>query len=425
MATTRSDGRKTRKEVEEEEELNRIMRRRENEERRKAADRAVARAEILVTSQGYSAAKFGKDRGRVQDIIQQAAEAEPTTEAGRRKQEKVLGRAPQFLRDVDEFSGKPVGNYEPVKPAWKRREEEAEKRKAEAKKAADEKFDEVKNTPGAQVFDWRDVDGAPGSRREVRGLGDSKDEELVQIEAPSGGFITARGKGLTDNLSKAEVRAREEMARAQKFQETLANNRRERAMNRLTDSGYDWKSEDSAALFNPDGTLNTAKAKRAADLAQGQKVRATFQSWDADKELERRAVAMQKDARSEERYLRQAQRGAYGLMAQRESQSPEGRARITQLQNNLAAGESNRGGLEPGFWRQEAEKVDAAGTERRAAVMNLEKADQAKVKSLMENSTNLVEAMARLYKDFEEGKITKEQMDAMSAYMESNYSGDT
>ena len=78
----------TREEADRQRELAAISRQRRITERNEGRDpneRAISEAEGLLSSRGYTAAKFGEDRAKVREIINRAAQAEPLTAQGRRR----------------------------------------------------------------------------------------------------------------------------------------------------------------------------------------------------------------------------------------------------------------------------------------------------------------------------------------------------
>jgi len=368
---TRSDGRLTRKELEEKQELERLLRRREEEKREKAEQKAFRKAEILFTTQGYKAAEAGKNRGEVNQVLEDAVNANPKTAQGRRQQERVLSKAPDFLRDADEFAGKPVGNYEPVKPRWKEREEAAEKAKADAYKRADDAVQKAKDegfteTEGfnPSLKNWGRVPLAEGESTLARG-----DEELVVVKTPSGGSIIARGKGVATNLTQSRSDEAMRLAKAEEFQQRLAERRRDREFaeaeqlsSRLADKGID------QTPTKKDGTPDV-------DKMRGMLSAATFQSWDDDKRFNRTAADLEKQDKRELRYWEQAQEGRFGVGAQQEAIKQRGR--VAQLRAQIDAGESDRGGLEPGFYRARAEREDQANRVANVAVQESAESNRA------------------------------------------------
>jgi hypothetical protein len=337
MATTRSDGKMTREELEREEELERIRRQRKNSERNQGRDpdeRAISQAEILLTSQGFSAAKAGKNRGRVRDVVQRAAEAEPMTEAGRKRQERVLGQYDDFMRDADEFAGKPVGNYEPVKPRWKEREEAAEKAVAEVKAKGDKAFEKAKSE-GWELYEEGSF--PTGYKAGERAADGPDDEQLVTIQTPSGGSIVAKGKNISDNLYGSNRRDIDRAEAAEEFQQRLAERRRDRKFaeaeqlsSRLADKGID------QTPTKKDGTPDV-------DRMRGMLSAATFQEWDEADRMLAQGRAQQKSDRQRLRQVNIALReggGRGGLMSNAERAALESEAanlrNATQYMNDEA-----------------------------------------------------------------------------------------
>lgn len=239
----------------------------------------------------------------------------------------------------DQAQGKMIPSPKARRERLSAEMEAAEKSVGEAKKRGDDFW--KKRVVNEIVFD------GPGRA----GWADDG-EQVYQVEAPSGGYVSVKGKDAVANIQASLDRDREEAARAEKFQTALADTKRRVAMTRLTDSGYDWKSEDSAELFNDDGSLNLDKAKRAADLAQGQKAQATFDAWDYDKQLDRDAQAIARDSRSRLRVLRGAAREGRA--------TDKDLAEMRELERMVSLGDKprNRDGLRAGFWRTEAEDQD-------------------------------------------------------------------
>ena len=227
----------------------------------------------------------------------------------------------------------------------------AEKAKTEAKKKGDEDW----KKEVLQEF----VTEAPARS------GTTKDGSMFQSETPSGGYVSARsgsknGIDVSTNMVKSRDSDREVADRNERFQTALAENRQRAAMTRLTDSGYDWKSADSSELFKKDGSLNLDKAKRAADLAQGQKAQETFAAWDTDKRLDRLAVMKERDDRRRLSDLRSARVPRYGDVGRRAGRDLDEAemAEMRQLESNIKQGEEDRGGLNAGFYRRKAEEED-------------------------------------------------------------------
>ena len=374
-----------RRRTREEEELEEIKRQRALSDWNQGNDpalRELSRAEALFTSQGNSAARFAKNKGKVRAAKDAVVNAEPNPnlperakESFRRQQLKAGDAYDDFMRDADEFSGKPVGNYEPLKPAWKRREE---KRAQAEKDAADYKEKNPNAGRTAIVKDWsadpevaaaratgniskieqatknaRDRDRVARGLPKGPGTAEGDAAALAGKNVPAAPSVAKTREVSVDDLAQGyqdDLLAEAEKRRSR--QDSVDNYRRERVLNRLTDSGYDWKSEDSAALFDQDGNINVDRAKRAADLAQGQKAQETFDSWDYDKQLDRDAQAIARDSRSRLRILRSAAREG--------DLNAAGLAEMQELERTVSLGDNprNRDGLRAGFWRTEAEDQD-------------------------------------------------------------------
>jgi len=223
----------------------------------------------------------------------------------------------------------------------------AEKAKTEAKKKGDEDW----KKEVLQEF----VTEAPARS------GTTKDGSMFQSETPSGGYVSARsgsknGIDVSTNMQASIDRDRDKESRLADMRAQGRDIRDRLVTDRLNAAGYDWKSAESANLYK-DGKLDFDKAKRAADLAQGQKAQETFAAWDADKRLGREAVRIERDARRELSNLRSARVSRYGGVGRREGRalSEAEMSRMRELENMIETGEQNRDGLNPGFWRTEAE----------------------------------------------------------------------
>lgn len=209
-------------------------------------------------------------------------------------------------------------------------------------------------------------------------------------------------KGFQDDLLEETERNRTRREKVSDYQNELVEKR-------LTDSGYNWKSAESADLYE-DGKLNIDKAKRAADKAEGLRARATLQSWDDDKILNKRAEDIKQNNIRTRNYLRSAQEGRYGLGVLKDAFLPENQRLLAQLEADFAAAEKSPGSLStPSFWRVKAETEYNNAVRDIQADKNIQDAASIQTKSSKNVSETINAQLQELFRKYQNGELTIEE----------------
>lgn len=304
--------------------------------------RSMSRANAAVAARGFSAA--AADRGRAMQSVNEALQAQPDSSlppAGKamfeRMQSRLPGNAKEFLRDADEYSGRRAGNYNigGRKPSATPAEPEPEAT-GTISTTRNSYLDELAGTAGTKTYNAADM------ARKYQEQQFDRANLLDKIRE------TGRNRG-------AELQANQ-----------LAAQLRERGI--------------TTEPRTNDGSMDV-------DKARGLLTASTFQEWQDDRDFDRTAKELERETKRELAYWRRAQDGGLGIAAQRDSFEPDNVARIQELQNNLASGESNRGSINrPSFWRLAAEgNYNVAVREQRVAE-NADKISKLQNKSAKELS---------------------------------------
>lgn len=327
------------KKQEDQEELERIKRQRKLSDWNQGKDLTLdtlGEAERLFTDRGYTAAKRAdtpEERARNREVARRAMEAEPSQDLPgaaksyvRRKQVEIGKQYAQFMRDADEFAGKPVGNYEPLTPRWKQREEAAKIAGEDARKKGDEDFDKyVKGakTRRREQGGWSDddiqaadywknwQDNPDGSKSRTAFFSKDDDRGLTQIQTPSGGYVSARGgskngvdvaanmQASIDRDLDKETRLADMRAKGREIRDRLDGEQRDALTARLKEAGIE------NAPTKKDGSFD-------ADRAKGMLAQRTFETWDEEKRMLATGKEQQKMDRQRLRLVNQALREGRG-----------------------------------------------------------------------------------------------------------------
>jgi hypothetical protein len=194
------------------------------------------------------------------------------------------------------------------------------------------------------------------------------------------------------------------LAKAEEFQQRLAEAR---------DRGQERRANEMSARLAAKG-INTEPRKEDGtydfDRAQGLLAKATFQSWDDDKRLERDAKSLARDTKRELRYWEQAQDGRFGVGAQKEAFAS--RDRIAQLRADVEAGDNQRGTLsEPSGWRALAERNLSNDAKKATAVDNLVKAANAKTMSYQDLAKSFGTTIEKIEEYLKDGVLSPEELE--------------
>ena len=357
----------------------------------------LSRANAAVAARGFSAASA--DRGRAMQAVNEALQAEPSSDLppvaremyGRRR-DRLIGNAEEFLRDADEYSGRRAGNYNigVRKPSATPAEPEPEATgRISVSRPKKTYLDELAGTEG--TIETETFNAADEARK----------YQEQQFE---------RAK-LLDKLGQAG-RARGAEVEANR----LKNQLREKGIS--PDAAY--TRVEKTYLDELSGTKGTSTGFDA-NKARGLLSAATFQGWEDDKALTVRAEKLRQAEERKLRNLRSYEDTMGGRLNPEQAQQLADA--IFDTEANIDDGKKNPGGLlTRGFWRAQAEENDAADAERRVATLNIEKANQATVKSIRENSKTLSEQIDALQIRFENGEITEEQMRTIMPQLIASYS---
>lgn len=300
------------------------------------AQRSITRANAAVAARGFSAAEA--DRGRAMQAVDEALQARPDSSlppAGKamfeRMQSRLPGKAEEFLRDADEYSGR---------------------------------------QRSGKTMEYR------SSGREVKQPGMTLEAGNAAPSAPS--VAIARE---VDVAGMAEQYQQQQFDRA-----NLLDKIRETGRNR----GAELQANQLAAQLRERGITTEPRTNDGSmdvDKARGMLTASTFQQWQDDRDFDRTAKELERETKRELAYWRRAQDGSLGIAAQRDAFEPNNIARIQKLQNDIASGESNRGTInQPSFWRQAAEgDYNVAVREQRVAE-NADKISKLQNKSAKELS---------------------------------------
>jgi hypothetical protein len=347
----------------------------------------VSSALAAVAARGNSAAKA--DRDRAMGLVDEAVGLEPAddysptqTRMFRDQQRKLIQSAAQFQRDADEFSGKPVGNYDTTEP-WVAREEA--RAKAEAEKAVQRQGVSAedyweRNPESKRTASITDQDG------NVRTMGVASLERLNQRDRQQAAADEQRQDG-----RRAEVVAN--------YRNTLDRAEADQLSSRLGEKGI----EITDSLTKADGTLDPNKARGLLSAS-------TFQQWDDDKMLDRAAKDLERRTKRELRYLEQAQDGKFGVGAQTQAMSSENQQRAAKLRAGIDAGDNDRNSLSgPGAWRRFAETELNNSAKQNAAVQNLIQATNARTMSYQDLAKTFGVTMESLEKYLKDGVLSPEE----------------
>lgn len=184
----------------------------------------------------------------------------------------------------------------------------------------------------------------------------TEEGSMYQSDTPSGGYVSARsgsknGIDVAKNMQASMWRDADEAKRAEAFQKGLASSRQ------VADKNAADRLSGQLAGIGVNMMPTTKDGRLDVGRAEGMLASAKRDQWATDARLDRLAVLMERDARRELSDLRRSKRNRYGKSNARagDMDEPTTAARMRQLELNLSDGEKSRSGLNPGFWRTEAE----------------------------------------------------------------------
>jgi hypothetical protein len=180
--------------------------------------------------------------------------------------------------------------------------------------------------------------------------------------------VNSIDNGVTVNTGRPALQpARSEvevMDLAREYQAERANQQARIAgvRKKFNDNRLEAEADQLSARLKEKGLPNEPRKNDGsydADKARGMLAQKTFDDWDYDKRLARDAVRAERDARGQLSDLRRKER--------RGAATPEDRLAMRDLERSVEAGEQERDGLRPGYWRSVAEdeaRNKVAGVER-------------------------------------------------------------
>lgn len=200
-----------------------------------------------------------------------------------RQQEVQAERDRRGPQAYDQSQGKMVSSPKARRERLSAEMDAAEKGKAEAKKKGDKDFERARKTPGARSYFNADEEWAgwqpskDGSKS--RFIRQTDGDELVQIQTPSGGFVSAKGKNVASNYDASRYDEEERLARLAQV----------RANGRAIRDRLDTEMGDKlAAQLKSEGVVVTPRREDGSidlDKAQGMLASAKQNEWAEEKRM--------------------------------------------------------------------------------------------------------------------------------------------